>query len=158
MSVRAWPRTRTSPDAFSVTSTPARESLSAAAASSGSLAHPATMPSTCSPRLRSASAAATPERASPSTAYGPPGSGGRALPTNAELIDGEAHRAEGCRHDPEAQDDLGFRPRAQLEVVVDRGHQEDALAKQLKRHNLDHDRQCLEHEDPPEQDQQHLGV
>src|SRR5437588_12166312 len=129
-----------SPAAFSVTSTPARESLSAAAASDGSSAVPASRPITCSPWLRSVSAAASPERARPSTAYGPPGNGGRDLPTNAELIDGEANRAEGRRHDPEAQDDLRLRPRSQLEVVVDRSHQEHAFSEELKRNHLDHHR------------------
>ena len=40
-------------------------------------ARPASTPTTRSPRARSASAAATPLRASPTTRYGPPGRGGR---------------------------------------------------------------------------------
>ena len=43
-------------------------------------------------------------------------------------------------------------------MVVDRRHQEDALAEGPKREHLDHHRQHFEHEDPAEQKQQHGGV
>src|SRR3954454_21700900 len=44
------------------------------------------------------------------------------------LVQREADRRQHRRDDPEAQDDLRLRPRPQLEVMVDRRHQEDALA------------------------------
>src|SRR5690242_5280976 len=162
MSVRAR-AAKTSPDASRWISTPASESLPADCARPGSSAEPESTPITSAPRSRSASAAATPERARPTTTYGPGGSGGRkpwlaALPTDRELVQREADRGECRGDDPEAQDDLRLRPGLQLEVVVDRGHQEHPLAERLKREDLDHDRQSLDHEDPAEQDQQYARV
>ena len=61
-------------------------------------------------------------------------------------------------HDPEAQDDLRLGPSLQLEVVMDRGHQEDAPAEGLKREDLDDDREHLDHEDPTEEDEQNFGA
>src|SRR5690349_18772043 len=113
MSVRAR-AARTSPDASRWTSTPASESLPAACARPGLPAEPESTPITSSPRSRNVSAAATPERAKPTTRYGPGGSGGRRLPTDRELIQREADRGERCGDDPEAQDDLRLRPPLQL--------------------------------------------
>src|SRR5690242_1050687 len=160
MSVRAR-AARTSPDASRWTSTPASESLPAACARPALSAEPESTPITSAPRSRSASAAATPERARPTTRYGPGGSGGRKpwlLPTDRELVQREADRGERRGDDPETQDDLRLRPGLQLEMVVNRGHQEHPLAERLKREDLDHDRQRLDHEDPAEQDQQHARV
>ena len=64
-----------------------------------------------SPRACSASAAASPERASPTTRYGPPGSGGRGRHRDRLLVDREADRRADRGDDPEAQDDLRLRPR-----------------------------------------------
>src|SRR6516225_2219780 len=94
---------RSTPDASTRTSTPAARSLPAAFASARSSARPESTPVTARPRLRSASAAATPERASPTTRYGPGGSGGLGLPTNAEAVHRERDRRAGHGHDPEAQ-------------------------------------------------------
>src|SRR3954454_23149333 len=63
------------------------------------------------------------------------------------LVEHEADRRADRRDDPEAQDDLGLRPGHQLEVVVDRRHQEHAPAEALERDHLDHDRERLDDED-----------
>src|SRR3954447_7531910 len=133
---------------------------------------PASTPIASSPSARSVLSAETPERARPTTRYGPPGRGGRGvirawgavrgvgsvpLPKRL-LVDGEADRRADRGHDPEAQDDLGLRPRHQLEVVVDRRHQEHPLAEGLEGEDLDQHAQRLDHEDPAEQDQQDLGA
>src|SRR4051794_4016987 len=122
-------------------------------------------PSARSPRAPSTCSTASPERARPTTRYGPPGSGGRGFTRVARarsrdrlLIDREPDRRAHARDDPEAQDDLRLRPPEDLEVVVDRGHQEDPLAKRLEREHLKQDRQRLQHEDPAEHDQQLLGL
>src|SRR5580704_2826126 len=114
---------------------------------------------TGAPRARSASAAAMPERARPTTRWGPGGRSGRDFnSTEALAIDGEADRAADRRDDPEAQDDLRLRPSSQLEMMVYRSHQEHTLAGHLEGDHLNHDRQRLDHEDAAEQDQQHLGL
>src|SRR4051795_13533421 len=64
------------------------------------------------------------------------------------LVKREADRRADRGDDPEAQDDLRLRPRLELEVMVDRGHLEDALAEGLKGEDLDQDRERLDHEDP----------
>ena len=74
------------------------------------------------------------------------------------LVQREADRAADRGDDPEAQDDLRLRPGAELEVVVDRRHQEHALAERLERGDLDQHRQRLDDEDAAEDDQQHLGL
>src|SRR4051794_33467038 len=66
------------------------------------------------------------------------------------LVEREADRRADGGDDPEAQDDLGLRPRLQLEVVVDRGHLEDALAEGLEGEDLDQHGQRLDHEDAAE--------
>src|SRR5271166_1881429 len=125
---------------------------------------PASTPITSAPLARSASAAATPERASPTTRYGPAGISGRGFnwtrrrSADALAVDREADRAADRRDDPEAQDDLRLRPCPQLEMMVDGRHQEDPFARQLEVDDLDHDRQRLDHEDPAEQDQEQLGL
>src|SRR6185312_12137084 len=162
---------RASPDASKWTSTPAAESLCAARSSAGVPRAPASQPITSSPRARNVSAAATPERASPTIRYGPPGSGGRGfeaaagiagragrLPPDAELVDDEPDRPERGRDDPEAQDDLCLRPRLELEMVVDGRHQEHPLAEDLEREDLDDHREHLDHEDAPQQDEEGLRV
>ena len=47
------------------------------------------------------------------------------------LVDREADRAADRGDDPEAQDDLRLRPAEQLEVVVDRRHQEDGRLRNV---------------------------
>src|SRR6185437_1764179 len=68
-------------------------------------------------------------------------------------VDREADRGADRGDDPEAQDDLRLRPSLQLEVVMDRRHQEDAFSERLEGDHLDHDRQRLDHEAPAQQDQ-----
>src|SRR6185312_16237539 len=53
----------------------------------------------------------------------------RGLDATALAVDREADRRADRGDDPEAQDDLRLRPGLQLEVVVDRGHQEDAFSE-----------------------------
>src|SRR4051794_13431369 len=96
---------------------------------SGTSGLPPSTPTTRSPRASSARAAAIPDRASPTTSQGPAGSGGRKRSDNGLLVQREADRAADRRDDPEAQDDLRLRPRHELEMVVDRRHQEDPLAE-----------------------------
>src|ERR687898_1182630 len=74
------------------------------------------------------------------------------------LVEREADRAADRRDDPEAQDDLRLRPRLELEVMVDRRHQEDALAEHLEGEDLDEDGERLDHEDAAHEDEQHLGL
>src|ERR1700730_17110254 len=81
-----------SSEAFSRTSPPACESLPAADLSRGSSSPPASQPTTVSPRALRASAAATPQRASPTTRYGPAGTGGLGLPTSLVTCAGQGKR------------------------------------------------------------------
>src|SRR6185503_5222420 len=127
-----------------------------ASASGGAAASQATTRSSGA-AARNASAAATPERASPTTRYGPGGSWGRSR-TDALLVEREADRAADRSRDPEPHDDLGLRPPEQLEVVVDRRHQQDPAAEEPDRDHLGRDRQRLDHEDPADHDQDHLGL
>src|SRR4051812_4686958 len=139
----------TTPGACSSSASPSLPSLESA-------------PSARSPRARRTCSAASPERARPTTRYGPPGSGGRGLTAatsrDALLVHGEPDRRAHRGHDPEAQDDLRLRPAQDLEVVVDRGHEEDPLAEGLEREDLQEDAERLEHEDAAEDDQQLLGL
>src|SRR3954465_3136290 len=122
-------------------------------------------PSARSPRAPSTCSTASPERARPTTGSGPRGSGGRGFTRVARarsrdrlLIDREPDRRAHARDDPEAQDDLRLRPPEDLEVVVDRGHQEDPLSERLEREDLQQHAQRLEHEDAAEDDQELLGL
>src|SRR5918993_681226 len=74
------------------------------------------------------------------------------------LVEREADRAADRRDDPEAQDDLRLRPRHELEMVVDRRHEEDALAERLEGEDLDQHAQRLDDEDAADEDQQDLGL
>ena len=82
----AMPASRSAPSSPSRTSTPAASSRCLTSASTTR----ASVPTTRSPRDASASAAATPERARPTTRNGPGGSGGRAI--TAPIQAGRAHR------------------------------------------------------------------
>src|SRR3984893_16358783 len=147
-------RTRSSSE---TPSSPSRSSTPASTSTPVPSGAPASTPITSSPLARSASAAAIPERARPTTRYGPLGICGRGFnSTDALPVDREADRAADRGNDPETQDDLRLRPGAQLEMVVDRRHQEHPFAGGLEGDHLNHHRQRLDHEDPPEQDQQQL--
>src|SRR5262245_11178634 len=73
-----------------------------------------------------------------------------------ELEAREAHERQKDGDDPEADDDLGLRPALLLVVVVNRRHQEDALAGELEAHDLRHDAESLEEEDAAEDDREQL--
>src|SRR3954470_1498208 len=163
----AMPRARASAITGASAGTPGDFTTARACSSSARPSEPSfeSAPSARSPRARRTCSAATPERARPTTRYGPPGSGGRGFTRAAApgsydglLVDGEADRGAHRGDDPEAQDDLRLRPPEDLEVVVDRGHQEDPLAERLEREDLQHHAGGLEHEDPAEDDQQLLGL
>ena len=70
----------------------------------------------------------------------------------------EAGGAEDAGDDPEAHHDLRLRPGLHLEVVVQRGHQEDAPAPPAERDHLEHHRERLDHEDPTDEQQQELDL
>src|SRR5919204_643775 len=74
------------------------------------------------------------------------------------LVHGEPDRRADRGHDPEAQDDLRLRPAEDLEVMVDGGHQEDALAEGLEGEDLDEHAQRFDDEDAAEDQEQLLGL
>src|SRR5215207_8217184 len=53
------------------------------------------------------------------------------------LVQREADAGADRCHDPEAQNDLRLRPGHHLEVVMDRGHQQDPAPEELEAQNLD---------------------
>ena len=53
--------------------------------------------------------------------------------SSSQLQRGEAEQGEDDREDEEPRDDLRLAPADQLEVVVERRHPEDALARELER-------------------------
>ena len=55
-------------------------------------------------------------------------------------VHGEAERGQHAGDDPEAHDDLRFGPTLLLEMMMKRGHKEDALMGFLVVEHLDHDR------------------
>src|SRR2546430_217653 len=104
----------------------------------------------------------------PATATGSPAAR-RIAPTNPAgaaasrsldrlLVQREPDRRADRGHDPEAQDDLRLRPRHQLEVVVHGSHQEHPSSEALEREHLDRHRERLDHEDPADDEEQHLGL
>src|SRR6185437_5255467 len=66
---------------------------------------------------------------------------------SSQLESGESGEDEEERDDPEPHDHLRLRPALELEVVMERGHAEDATAGQLEGYDLEDDRGGLEHED-----------
>src|SRR3954469_3000636 len=104
----------------------------------------------CAFRCRSGANAARVERPSVNCGWVAVGSEPPATPARCPplagplsqrlLIQREPDRAAHGGDDPEAQDDLRLRPGAELEVVVDRRHQEHALAERLEARDLDQHR------------------
>src|SRR5215211_502042 len=128
------------------TSTPASASLLTSTSDARSAAR------TSTPRAASASAAASPVRPSPTTS---------ALRMEVEVVlvvDGKSAGPQDRGDDPEADHDLRLGPGLHLEVVVDRRHQEDAPAPEPEAGHLEHHGQRLDQEDPPDHEQQHLGL
>src|SRR3954463_15966102 len=76
--------------------------------------------------------------------------------TLAQLQRGQSKECKHQRGDPEAHDDLRFRPTEQLEVVVQRRHLEDTFLAQLVAADLQDDRERLDHEDASDERQQQL--
>src|SRR5204863_551663 len=70
-----------------------------------------------------------------------------------ELKGAEARQRQHEADDPEADYDRRFGPAEMLEMVVDRGHQEDALAGALVDRDLDDDAQGLDDEDATDEHQ-----
>src|SRR4051812_16353340 len=72
----------------------------------------------------------------------------RGIMASPDFQGGNGEEGEQRGDDPEADDDLGFRPPLHLEVVMDRRAQEDALAAaQAEAGDLQGDRQGFEDED-----------
>src|ERR1700761_8632662 len=65
---------------------------------------------------------------------------------SAQLQGGEAGERQHHRDDPEADHDLRLGQAQLLEVMMDRRHPEDALARQLEGGDLHDDRHRLQHE------------
>ena len=72
--------------------------------------------------------------------------------------EGKADDAGEETHEPEDRDDLPFRPAAELEVVMNRAHAEDALARRLERDDLDDDGERFADKDEADDDEQELRV
>src|SRR5438477_5388888 len=62
------------------------------------------------------------------------------------------------RDDPEPNDHGELRPASELEMVVDRGHPEDATTEPTERDHLRDHRERLQHEESADDDQQDRGV
>src|SRR5690606_16939556 len=133
---------------------------------------PSSQATTWAPPAARAAAVARPERPRPSTAmvwFSTPWTGimlvslavaarGRFAPRtpreylqngeslSAQLQGGKPDQRQDQRDDPEADDDLRLAPALFLEMVVDRGHQEDPLAGALEVEHLDDDAERLDHE------------
>src|SRR5688572_4979107 len=76
-------------------------------------------------------------------------------PPRAELEREQAKRGKGQREQPKAGDDLRLRPAAQLEVMVQRGHFEDAPpARKTKIRHLNDDRQRNDDIHPADDDEE----
>src|SRR5579883_1067684 len=74
-----------------------------------------------------------------------------------QLQRGQREEREHQARDPETRDNFRFRPAQRLEVVVQRGHFEDALAAaELVAADLQDDGERLQNEDAADENQQHL--
>src|SRR5919197_2945209 len=96
---------------------------------------------TSAPPRSSARAATSPDLPRPRTATGRPSKGktsiiGAAL-SSPQLQGGEAGDREDRGDDPEADDDGRLLPSLLLEMMMERRHAEDALARQLEARHLD---------------------
>ena len=68
----------------------------------------------------------------------------------------ERDEREEDRDDPETDDDLRLRPSEELEVVVERRHPEDPLARELERAHLEDHGDRLDDEEPADEDEEDL--
>src|SRR5690606_37794689 len=103
-----------------------------------------------------ARAAVSPDLPRPKTAILRPSKPGTGIMALSQLHGGEAGEGQHGRDDPEADHHRRLRPAHLLEVVVDRGHQEDALAGGLEVGDLDHHRGRLDHEQAADDAQHQL--
>src|SRR5688572_5310810 len=108
---------------------------------------------TTAPRAARNLAAATPLRPAPMTRIFLPSTS-----KSPQLQRGQAQQREQDRDDEEAEDDLRLLPAAlaDLEVVVERGHLEDAAARHLEGRDLNHHRQRLDDVDAADQEEDEL--
>src|ERR1700678_1124902 len=77
----------------------------------------------------------------------------------AALAEFERGECKQCKHqgrNPEADDDFGFAPAEELEVMVQRSHLEDTLLAQLVAAHLQNNGKGLEHEDAADEREQQL--
>src|SRR5581483_859457 len=111
---------------------------------------------TASSAPASASAAASTRSSAPTTSTAVT-SGEEELEVVA-VVERERQRAEDRAGDPEAHHDLRLGPGLHLEMVMDRRHQERALAEVLEGEDLDHHGERLDQEDPADQEQQDLRL
>src|SRR5579885_635832 len=109
---------------------------------------------TRAPPARSACAAASPVRASPSTATSRPSYAVTGTIRSPQLQGSEARDREDRGDDPEPDDDGGLLPALLLEMMVQRRHAEDALARELVARNLHDHGHGLQHEEAAN-DRQH---
>ena len=75
-------------------------------------------------------------------------------PVLAQFEGGEGKQRKHQGHDPEADDDFGLAPAELLEVVVQRGHLEDAFLAELVAAYLEHDGERFEDEDAADEGEQ----
>src|SRR4051794_4323358 len=126
------PATSATPSSGACTATPARSSC---ARTSGDMS-PASQPATACPCSRSASAAATPDRARPTTRKGPDGSGGRAgmgsfkRPVARLGAPAEAYARVRVRTGAQELDALRLQPAADRGRVAQRGRRDAAVLAQ----------------------------
>ena len=65
-----------------------------------------------------------------------------------QLQGAEAHQRQNHRDNPEADDDGRFLPAQFLKMMVNRRHAEHTLAGHFEGGDLNHHRECLDHEQP----------
>src|SRR4051812_45652940 len=84
------------------------------------------------------------------------------MKVSAELHGRDRHRRQHRADQPEADDDLRFRPAFALKMIMDGGHEEDALALAVADSGvlevvaLDDDRKSLGDEDTADEDEREL--
>src|ERR1035441_1392633 len=75
---------------------------------------------------------------------------------SSQLQSGQREQRHHQPGDPEARDDLRFRPPQRLEMMVQRGHLENPFAAQLVAAHLEDDGKRLQHVNAADEYQQHL--
>src|SRR3989338_4262222 len=137
------------PAHFTLTPRARRAAASAATADSGL----SSLTVTRAPRAARKRAAAAPVRASPTTSAFRSFS---SIVSSPQLQRAQGEQRENQRGNPETDDDLRLLPPDELEVVVERGHAEDAPAGQLEGADLQDHRQRLQDEHAADEEKQDL--